>query len=310
MGSILAIRGGAVGDFILTLPALALIREAFPDATLDVMGYRAVTRLVHQRHYAQRVWDIEYAKLAPFFARGTTLPGEWSERFASYDQVVSYLYDPDCIFADNLAKAGVRNLIAGSPQIQDGEHAALQLARPLQQLALFLDDPAARLFPTEEDLAAADTLLNSSPRRLILHPGSGGAHKLWPAACWKELLARLPELDGVEPIVVAGEADSHRVNELRDAIRKADARLLDGLDLTTLAAVLARASVFLGHDSGVSHIAAATGTPSVVLFGPTNPDVWAPHGSHVTVLRGSKDGFQGLDADRVIHTLAAKLQDD
>ena len=88
-----------------------------------------------------------------------------------------------------------------------------------------------------------------------------------------------------EPILlVLGEAEMERWN----APPSADGRhvkVARNLPLPELAAALARCRLFLGHDSGVSHLAAAVGTPCILLFGPTDPAMWAPPGDHVRVLR-------------------------
>ena len=149
MSRILVIRGGALGDFLLTLPAIKLLREAFPSAHLEILGYQHIVRLAELGGYASATRSIEYGPLASFFTRDGDLPAESVEYFAGFQQIVSYLFDPDEIFARNLWRAGVRNLIAGSPKITDQEHATRQLARPLERLALYLEHPAAWILPNE-----------------------------------------------------------------------------------------------------------------------------------------------------------------
>ena len=101
---ILVIRGGAIGDFILTLPALKLLREAFPDAHLEIVGYRHIIALAEGRGYADATRSIEYGPMAGFFARGGTLAPEMMEYFGSFQQVISYLFDPDGIFEANVRR--------------------------------------------------------------------------------------------------------------------------------------------------------------------------------------------------------------
>ena len=84
--------------------------------------------------YADATRSIEYAGLSTFFTRDGALAPDLVAYFSSFQQVVSYLFDPDEIFANNLKRAGVRNFIAGSPKMSDQEHAARQLARPLERL--------------------------------------------------------------------------------------------------------------------------------------------------------------------------------
>lgn len=283
MPRILVIRGGAIGDFILTLPALRLVREALPAAHIEIIGYRHIAALAEGRTYADAVRSIEYGPLAGFFARGGTLDAELREYFASFQQVISYLFDPDGIFEANLRRAGVKNFLPAHVRVDDSAHAAHQLARPLQSLALYLDDPAATVFPSADDRAFADDLLRGESEPLIaVHPGSGGARKNWPLARWRELIALL--LAGNRRLlVVGGEAEHAALAELRAAF-SGPLRFARDLPLPHLAAVLARCAHFVGHDSGISHLAAAVGTPCVLLFGPTDPQVWAPANAHVRVL--------------------------
>src|SRR4051794_33257461 len=100
---ILVIRGGAIGDFILTLPALGLLREAFPNSHIEIIGYRHIVALAEGRYYADSARSIEYGPLAGFFARNGTLDDELQAYFAGFHQVISYLFDPDGIFEANLA---------------------------------------------------------------------------------------------------------------------------------------------------------------------------------------------------------------
>src|SRR6476620_12009183 len=128
MNRILVIRGGAIGDFILTLPALKALRVARPQAHMESLGYKHVAVLTEQRFYAQAVHSIEYGRLARFFARNSELPVELADYFASFDLVISYLYDPDRVFETNLRRSGVENLICGTAKIveKDG-HETRQL---------------------------------------------------------------------------------------------------------------------------------------------------------------------------------------
>ena len=76
MKRILVIRGGAIGDFVLTLPAIKLLRDAFPDARLEILGYKHIAALAENRFYADATRSIEYGALAGFFAKGGDLPAE------------------------------------------------------------------------------------------------------------------------------------------------------------------------------------------------------------------------------------------
>jgi len=282
--SILVIRGGAIGDFLLTLPALRLLREGFPDCRIEIVGYRHICSVAEGRFYADAVRSIEYAPMAGFFNPRSELDPELSAYFAGFGQVISYLFDPDGFFAGNLKRCGVKNLICGDPRISGSGHAACQLARPLESLALFLEDSSAEIFPNAEDAAAAEKLLAGHRAPFVaVHPGSGSSKKNWPLQAWKELLSKLCGTKATV-LVVSGESDMERVAELKAEFGE---RLvfLDNLPLPVLGAVLQCCEFFIGHDSGVSHLAAAAGAECLLLFGPTDPAVWAPANPDVNVLR-------------------------
>lgn len=295
-GRILVIRGGAVGDFILTLPAIALLREAFPDAHIELLGYRHIVEIAVGRWYAEESRHIEYAAMAGFFNPKAELDPALCAYFAGFQQVISYLFDPDEYFAGNLRRAGVRHLLTGNPKIGDHAHAAAQLAEPLQQLALYLESPAARIFPHAEDRASAAAFLNSPDRPVALHPGSGSPRKNWPIERWQKLAARLIDA-GRSVLIVGGESDTRQLDELRAFLPQERVRFAVGLPLPVLGAVLADCRAYVGHDSGISHLAAAAGAPCVLFFGPTDPSVWAPANAGVTVIRPESGALTDISVD-------------
>ena len=299
MKRILVIRGGAIGDFVLTLPAVKLLRDGFPSARLEILGYKHIAALADNRFYAAATRSIEYSALAGFFAKGGELDAELARYFGSFDLVVSYLFDPDRVFEQNVARSGVEIFIAGPPKITAGEHAAQQLARPLKQLGLTLPDSAARLFPSDEDRRFASSFLaqtRSAP--IALHPGSGSSTKNWSISRWQTILTALSRQDVV---LVGGEADEQQLA----ALGSADALPAINLPLPHLAAVLARSELFVGHDSGISHIAAAVGTRCVLLFGPTDPAVWAPANAGVRVIRSASGSLDDISVEQVLDAVAA-----
>jgi heptosyltransferase-3 len=309
MNRILVIRGGAIGDFILTLPALKALRDARPQAHMEILGYQHIAVLAEERFYAQAVHSIEYGPLARFFARNSELPAELADYFASFDLIVSYLYDPDRIFETNLRRCSVQNLICGPARIvESAGHAARQLARPIQKLEINVVDFAARIFPSIEDREFAREFLASVPPPMIaIHPGSGSHEKNWPLENWLGLFSRgnrFADLKGL--VVISGEADEAQADQLEREWKNRDVRFARNLPLPRLAAVLER-SIFTGLDSGISHLAAAAGANCILLFGPTDPDVWAPMNESVRVLRPPSGRLDDLQVETVEAALAAAL---
>src|SRR5512132_1022860 len=301
MNRILVIRGGAIGDFILTLPALKALRDARPQAHMEILGYKHIAVLAEERFYAQAVHSIEYGRLARFFARNSELSAELADYFASFDLIVSYLYDPDRIFETNLRRCGVQNLICGAARIvENAGHAARQLARPIEQLGINVVDFAERIFPSIKDREFAREFLASvTPPIIAIHPGSGSQEKNWPLENWIGLFSpgsRFADLEGL--VVISGEADEAQTDQLEREWTNRDVRFARNLLLPRLAAVLER-SIFIGHDSGISHLAAAAAANCILLFGPTDPAVWAPKNENVQILRAPNARLRDLRIEHV-----------
>jgi len=292
----LVIRGGAIGDFILTLPAIKLLRDSFPAAHLEILGYKHIAALAEMSRYADATRSIEYGPLSSFFSHEGELAPELMDYFGSFQRVISYLFDPERIFCNNLERAGVRNLIAGPPKITGKEHAARQLARPLECLALYLKDPAAVVLPNE-------------PRKVVrsliaIHPGSGSAGKNWSLERFIALATALFRLrKDRRLLLIGGEADEERAGQLARALPAEKVSVVMNLPLPQLAGLLQNCALFIGHDSGISHLAAAVSTACLLLFGPTDPAIWAPANRQVRVLRSPSLAMAGIEVSDVVEAL-------
>ena len=144
---ILVIRGGAIGDFILTLPVLAALRDRFPKADIEVLGYPRIASLELSCGLARAVHALESPGLATFFARNGSSDPEWQEFFGQFAIVISYLYDPDRLFETNVKSCGTKQFIAAQhrPDESRSIHASEVFLKPLERLTIFDVDPVARL---------------------------------------------------------------------------------------------------------------------------------------------------------------------
>ena len=292
---ILVVRGGAIGDFILTLPAVGALRDRWPGARLEVLGYPRVTALACRPGLADAARDIEARAMAGFFVPQGPLDDGLREYIGSFDLVVSYLYDPDHVFADNVRRAGARQVIEASPHPRE-EHAAAHYCRPLEAVAGRVESPAPRVVATDAERAAAMEFLARTGREPIVavHPGSGSAKKNWPAAKFAAVARWMVDELAVQLLVVQGEADEEAVGAFVVELGARPWLVARGLPLTTVAAVLERCAAFVGNDSGITHLAAAVGTPVVALFGPASLPVWEPRGKRVTVVKFGREDVAGV----------------
>jgi heptosyltransferase-2 len=283
---ILVIRGGAIGDFIMTLPAIGALRERWPEAHIEILGYSHITELARGRHYADATRSIEGRALAGFFVPNGSLDSALVDYFRSFQLAVSYLYDPDRVFAENVIRCGVGQLIEGSPRPSDVP-AAQHYCKPLEQLAIYAESLQPKIHLTEADRRwAAEYLeqVGEGPFAAI-HPGSGGERKLWDVEKFAELARWLAVDQGYRLLVVQGEADVRVVPALMALLGSLPVRAVQGLTLVQLASVLNRCGVFVGNDSGITHMAAAVGVPTVAMFGPASFPIWEPRGDRVRVVQ-------------------------
>jgi len=245
------IRPGAIGDTILSFPALEFLKADYTEVW--VRG--DVVPLVQ---FADRVRSIASTGLDLLELPDVEPPPELVERLRSFDSIVSWYGSSRPEFRERIS--------------------ALKL--PVRFLSA-LPPPDARMHAADFFLKQAGGEGTAIPRIhcavergefAAIHPFSGSSHKNWALERYRELALRLE----IPVRWCAGPEES-----LDDAVR------VD--DLWELARWLASARVYIGNDSGITHLAAAVGTPVVAIFGPTDPLVWGPRGERVRILRGSLD---------------------
>jgi heptosyltransferase-3 len=313
--NILFIRGGALGDFIVTLPTLRLLRQRWPDAHIEILGHPHLTEIALKRYYVDAVRSVNHGPLSAFFMPRAVLDPSWMEYIGDFDLVLSYFYDPDELFLVNLQRCKPGEILTHSPRVPEGfgRPAARHFAGIVEPLGLALaDDAASDLFPSPQDMAGAHAFLSGlkpGTRLVAIHPGSGGEAKNWPMEWWAELGRRLTtEKPDVSLLLVEGEADSEAAQFILGAWKAVPHLRARWLPLPILTVLLREAALFLGHDSGITHLAAASSRdlPIVALFGPTDPTVWAPPRKGVHVLRGNPT-LRNLSIDQVFHAAMARL---
>ncbi len=318
---ILVIRGGAIGDFILTLPAIAALRRQFPLAHLEVLGYPHIAQLALAGGLVDRVQPIEASGLAGFFARGGNLEPDLVDYFSEFELVISYLYDPDEIFKTNVGRCLVKQFIVGPhrPDETDRVHATQVYLKPLERLAIFGADPVPSLnvgqasrLPKEcasadgagiqESVGFTDAGRRDACPTLALHPGSGSEKKNWPETKWAGLIQQIAATTNWYVLLVGGEAEGGRLQRLAGAMPSARCSIAQGLPLAELAQRIQSCAAFAGHDSGITHLAAAVGLPCVVLWADTLEEIWRPQGERLTLLKGIT-GIQAISVEKVMNEL-------
>jgi heptosyltransferase-3 len=281
----------------MTLPAIGALRERWPDGHIEILGYPHIIELARGRYYADATRSIDAKPMAGFFIPNAVLDPDLMEYFGSFNLVISYLFDPDSLFANNVRRCGVKQVIEASPRPKD-RHAAEHYCRPLESLAIYVDAPHPRVHPSESDREAASKFLRMVGREpmVAIHPGSGGERKNWRVENFAAVARWISDELAAQLLLVQGEADERVVEKLTTLLHPRVPTVARGLKLIELAAVLERCVLFVGNDSGVTHLAAAVGTPAVAVYGSASPPIWEPRGERVRVVRFSEHDVSNVRA--------------
>jgi ADP-heptose:LPS heptosyltransferase len=268
MRKILVLRGGALGDFIVTLPALALLRQHWPAAHIELAGNATAADLGVRAGLIDRAHSQHEARWSALYASGP-LPTAFAEYLATFDLVLNFWPDPSETLAAHFAHLSTP-IFRSSSALPIRAPAAAHYCEPLRPLGLPAETSFHLLAPP-----------SPKPHLIALHPGSGSPQKNWPLSRWIALCRWLHADHPAELLIITGEAESPAT---RAALAPFGSSAHD-LPLEDLITRLAPCDYFIGHDSGIGHLATACGVPSLLLFGPTDPLLWAPPAPHVTVLQ-------------------------
>jgi len=281
--AVTVVRAGALGDFILTLPAIDAIKFANPESPLYIIGPPRTADLARP----DKVVDVGGADLVPTDATG--------------------------VVREQLERAIPGRVHTWNPQPDPRRrrHVSQHLLEPVRELGIAVPDPSPRLEVRAEDSSFAESIWRRERWRwrkeavVAVHPGSGGQRKCWPLERYRDLTRELTAR-GIRVLLLCGPADI-------DIARAFDQRLPPGAvlaeprELWTLAGLLQRADLFIGNDSGPGHMAAAVGTPTISLFGPTDPVLWQPVGERCRVLRARNKSMDSLEVEEVLEAVLSEL---
>jgi ADP-heptose:LPS heptosyltransferase len=276
-GRILVCHQGAVGDLILALPAIKALRDAVQPARLEMAGHPWTLALAFGLPYADAVIDINRAAMAPLFQEAAPLSPTMMRYLGAFD--AAFCFSRSEALTDNLRRAGIRQVFTLPCFPETRMHVTDHHFLSLKTLGIpSSPSPPVISARHEEREQAGEFLLQQGwdPGSIVaLHPGAGSKKKAWPAARFAAL-ARALARTGCKILIIEGPADKAVTAELIKGLGDIPYLLIRDLPLTRLAALLSFASLYIGNDSGISHLAAALKIPTIAIFGPTDPYVWAP----------------------------------
>jgi heptosyltransferase-2 len=272
----------------MALPAMAAVREGYPDATLIVAAIASVAPL--------------FLEETPVRQDDVLTVDPRSER----TQLQAGRFDAELLFPNSFRTAWVAKraripqrwgyraggrvwlLTRSARRPRSRVHQSEYYRRLVESFGLRARDVPPSIVPRADTVARASALLrdhgaNDEVTLVGMAPGAAYGHaKRWPPSRVAEVIARLARERAVTCVLVGASSD-------RDAAREIEAALPSGIraidligrtDLRALVGVLSRCSAFVSNDSGAMHLAAATGVPVTAIFGPTDERVTSPSGAH------------------------------
>ena len=268
---LLIIHQGAIGDFILTFPAVIRLQACY--RSIDVLCQSQLGQLANSLGLAEKWLPLEAACWASLFS--DQIDPKIRTLLGAYDKIILFSLSEQLEKSINRLADKPACRIPPRPPVHKRIHVAQFILDGVYRCGL---------------IKKTDTALDSVPlpackrrppngQRILLHPGAGSIRKRWPLAGFLQV-ADMLEDDGLKPEFVLGPAEEMLADELQ---QQACLVHMPG-DLIDLAALLESAGGYIGNDSGASHMAAYLGLPAVVIFGPADPARWAPLGRAVRVV--------------------------
>jgi heptosyltransferase-3 len=286
----LVLHPGALGDLLQAVPALLALRRLDSGAPVTLAAQPRIARWLANAGVVDVAASFDGFGLEALFAGDA--PTALRSRLAGFARVVSWFGSRDDAYPRALRALCPRAAIA--PPVPDGPGAVWEhLVATLAPWGVGAPSPPAPLtvpdsWRDEAMATLAGIGVEPGRRVVVIHPGAGGASKLWPAPRFLHALRPILEEPGIRLVLHQGPADEASAREVLAALRAgAPAAAVTPLvepTLSVLAAVLARAAAYLGADSGVSHLAACVGTPAVILFQGEARARWAPWSPTATPL--------------------------
>ena len=279
----LIIRPSALGDTLLLTPAIHQIAD---KVELTLLGRRPGIDFL--KPFLKSALDYEKGGWHTLFLEE---PNCRNIPFPGVDRVISFLSDPAGKVTKGVQKC-LKNIPVFSfppfPPKEEKIHVALYLASCLKKSGLPVNPEKAI------EVAGRRALLTrNKPSRsgglIVLHPGSGSRKKNYPPEFWLDLIRRR-ELEMFQKrVLLLGDAEEQWHQIFATGLKGEEIEIIISPYTDRLLSLLREASFYLGHDSGITHLAALLGAPTIALFRNSSPLQWAPLGPDVTVIADVKD---------------------
>lgn len=273
------IRSGAVGDTLLLLPFLRWLDGRYSTVEFTLVGQPERLGVIASQLDSASVIDLD-GSFAWLFAEGLEAPAAIRSLLREQDRVIRFSSSPGD--EADLRLRAMGDFQFHSVQALPGpDYSRHSVYHPFDALGIEA--------PVEEAMTQGfqwrDSIGQFDRPTLAFAPGAGSASKRWLVEGWERVLGELKE---VRKLTILGPAEQDRASEDLKRLERLADEVLRCPALEKLALVLSRCRAFAGCDSGITHLAAMTGIPTLALFGPTDPCRWGPIGKRTSILYGGR----------------------
>lgn len=311
--SILLIHSGAIGDLLLTRPAIKAVRRCYPQSIFFACGYRDRLKLLQEDCALHSLLALDDLPISPLFQRDLHPEKPPLPFLAGFHLIISWFGAGNEEFRENLNQLKEKSqiIVASSRPPQDwNRHASeyyLETISPLginEEVRVFdklIISPevgsmlsilagavnSRRSFTPSKANRLAGVFAEASGEKkplVVIHTGSGSPLKNWSARNFAMLVQWLRKELKAVILLISGPADQHSCHDFLQILEGPVPIRIESPSLSDLSAILERCSLYVGNDSGITHLAAAIGIPTVAIFRSSNPIIWKPLGLRVAVI--------------------------
>jgi len=284
---VLAIRGGGLGDIILTVPSFLALKEISKELFLSVPSqwlplFEGFSQLI----------PLEGKLMSSIWQGGD----EFEKAMGNFDIVITWHYDKEGVFVKNLEKIAGK-VIVGDIRPKKGVHQSLNLFYPILEINKGIQFPKILRLPN------LPYWKPEGKSEITIHPGSGSMKKVWGIENFL-FLARKFLSENKKVKVILGEAELRKEFSVFKELK--GAHIKENLSIKELVRELLDGIVYVGNDSGVSHLSALLGIPTVVIFKETDPEIWAPRGERVHII-STYPGKEWIKKEEVMEFVLSTL---
>ncbi len=276
---LLLVHHGALGDLVTTFPVIIKLKKIFHQ--IDLVSQQKLGRLAQSLNVIEDWFSLESASFASLYS--SVVDPKVKRLLGSYHDVILFSRSRQLQYSIKKITGKTPYLIPPRPDKHRRIHIAQHILSSMVRFGLLTEEHAAPSSKVSMPKPPFARLSKKDPKKILLHPGSGSIKKCWPVKNFMTLASSLAS-QGNRPEYILGPAEYFLAEKLsQNNQHRLKIHIMD--DLVQLSSLLKTADAFIGNDSGLSHLAAFIGLPTVAVFGPSDPKRWEPNGRAVTVVR-------------------------